>query len=89
MNFADIEPQRRAECAIDAITISEIDHGRQHRRPSVVTAREALVCLQFEAFFVCVAAQNIANGISLSAEDLQRLALAARRIETIASEVTG
>jgi hypothetical protein len=91
MNYADVEPERRADVAIDTITVAELMHRRkrEHRRPPALTAREALVCLQFEAFFVAVAASNLANGVALTEADRERLLLAARRCDVIGSEVTG
>ncbi len=43
-------------------------------------AANVLRCIQNEALIVVVAACNIANGLTLSSEDLERLILAAARI---------
>lgn len=81
-----IEPQRLAECVIDALKV-------EHRRPvhlqqgrRGITARDALRALHFEAFLVCIAAANLANGIELSEEDRQRLMQAFGRIDQIVEE---
>lgn len=81
-----IEPQRLAECVIDRIKIERGKHGDAAGRP--LSAREGLMALHFEAHFVAVAAQNVAQGIALEADDLARLMVAWARIAFIANVVT-
>lgn len=83
----EVEPGRRASVALDAIATARSTHARTHRRPAALTAREALAVLQFDAFFVSVAAANVRNGVKMEDEDFDRLALAIRTIDKIAAEV--
>jgi len=85
----EIDAERRADVAIDSIVVARREHERQNRRPRALSARDALIALEAEAFFVSVAACNLANGVELSEDDRERLLLAYRRIDTIANEVTG
>ena len=87
MNLAQVDPQRRVSVAEDAITAADAAHQRQCRRPPVLSARDALTALQFEALLVSVAACNVISGEELTEEDLARLLLAARRIDCIVAEV--
>lgn len=80
-----IEPQRLAEAVADRIKVDRRKHGDAGRPMS---AREALIALHFEAHFVAVAAQNMAQGIALDADDLARLMVAWSRIAFIANVVT-
>ncbi|SOD15899.1 CHC2 zinc finger domain-containing protein [Nitrosomonas ureae] len=56
----------------------ESSHSQPIRNPFPATA--VLRCIQTEALIVAVAALNIAKGISLTQQDLDRLVLAASRI---------
>lgn len=87
MTLNDVDPGRRAAVVLDSLTRAEIEHRRQQRRPAALTAREALEAVRFESLLVAVAAGNLANGADLSDDDLDRLLLAANRIERIAGEV--
>ena len=78
-----IEPQRLAGCVIDRVMI---DRRKRDYTGRTLTAREALQAVRFEAQFVAVAAQNLAQGIALEADDLNRLLVAWARIDTIATE---
>lgn len=78
-----IEPQRVAQCVIDELTIARRRSGHSGRG---LSAREGLQALDFEARLVAVAAQNVAHGMALQADDLSRLMLAWARITTIAKE---
>ena len=82
----DVDLQRRAPEALDIINASRQQHRREHRRPKALSAREALAALQFEALLVATAAGNLRAGVALSNDDFDRLAVAARWIETIAQE---
>lgn len=86
-DFRLVEPERRAEVLIDIVTIEARAYGR--KRPRSFSAREALICLEFEAMFVAVAAGNLAHGVALSDEDRRRLWLAHQRITVICDEVNG
>jgi hypothetical protein len=78
-----IEPQRLAGSVIDEVVIQRRKRDYNGR---ALTAREALQAVRFEAQFVAVAAQNLAQGIALEADDLNRLLVAWARIDTIATE---
>lgn len=62
-----------------------IDDGRKpvSINPSALSPRAALEVLSFEAELVAVAAGNIANGVLMSATDIDRLYLASNRIYKI------
>ena len=79
-----IEPQRLAECVIDQL---KIDERKTPRTGPRITAREALRALWFEAQVIVVGAHNVANGLTLSDEDLDRVATAWSRIDFICREV--
>lgn len=78
-----IEPPRLAACVIDELVIAR----RKPIAPVGITAREALIALRFETWFVAIAAENLAQGLALSDEDRARLLIAHGRIATIAEEV--
>lgn len=86
MSLADVHAERRADCALDGIVSARRTWERANRRPRSLSAREALVALEFEALFVSVAAMNLANGVELTEGDRERLLLAHSRIDTIVSE---
>lgn len=79
-----IEPQRLAACVIDELTI---ERRQSAERRHGITAREALHALRYEAWFVAVAAENMAYGLPLSHDDRARLLIANGLIETIADKV--
>jgi hypothetical protein len=83
----DVDAERRAGVALDTITTTWQQWQRQNRPPKALTAREALAALEFEALLVCTAAASLRNGVELTDADFERLTLAYRRIDTIASEV--
>ena len=85
----EVEPARRAECAIDEINAARRQWERQHRRPRVLSAREALMVIEFESTLVTVAAGNLATGVVLTQADHDRLSLAKHRISTIIDEAIG
>jgi len=87
LDLQSIEAGRRAGVALDAITTARSTHARTHRRPAAITAREGLAALEFESLLVWTAAHNIAHRIDLSAEDLERLTVACKRITAIVQEV--
>lgn len=87
--YAELEPARRAACALDDIAVASRAWKRANRRPRAISARDALVALQFEALLVAVAAGNLAHGVDLSDEDRERLTLAAARIGVIVDEAVG
>lgn len=86
MNLADVEPERRADVALDEVLSAVSAWDRRIRRPAALTPREALVALEFEALFVCVAASNLAAGFDLTDEDRERLRLAYARIDRLMRE---
>ncbi len=89
LEITAVEPQRRAAVAIDRITSGKREWSRANRRPRALTAREALLALQFESLFVYTFACNLNGGVPMTVEDRERLALACRRIDTIANEAAG
>ncbi len=52
-------------------------------RPTPLPARDALHLLAREASLIAIAAANVANGVTLTAKDLNRLLTAASRIANI------
>jgi hypothetical protein len=64
--------------------------GREpQRQPRLLTAGQALELLDNEANLVAVAAGNIANGVTLTQPDLDRLLVAAGRVSWLRSESIG
>jgi hypothetical protein len=59
------------------------DVNAPKRKPLPFPARDALEILAAEANLVAVAAGNVANGVTLTAEDLHRVMKAAGRIQVI------
>ena len=57
------------------------------RRRGLLTAGQALDVLAFESSLVRLAASNVANGHHLTEADLERLGVAAARIQAVTSEV--
>lgn len=76
-----IEPQRLAECVIDQLKIERRKSPADTRHG--LSAREALIALQFEAQLIAVAAHSLSQGFTLSAHDLARLLVAWARVEAI------
>ena len=68
LEFADLFPERAAG-----------HHVRGDRRP--FSALDILRCMDYEALIVAVAAGNLAMGKALSDDDLERLTLAASRLQ--------
>lgn len=65
-----------------------IDDGREpaSTKPTSLPPRAALGALAFEATLIAVAAGNVAQGLALDAADLNRVMVAAGRIQGIAGE---
>jgi hypothetical protein len=82
-----VTPARLGPVVLDHISASRRDWQRKNRRPSALTAREALAALQFEALLVWVAASNIRHGATLTDEDFERLTTACRHIDLVCDEV--
>ena len=59
----------------------------QLRRRAMLSARQAIDLIEFECLLVWTAAFNLANGHALTREDLERLAVAGRRIQAAIDEV--
>jgi hypothetical protein len=55
-------------------------------KPTALSPRAALGALAFETLLVAVAAGNLAKGVSLTAGDVQRVMVAAGRIQHIAGD---
>lgn len=83
--LGDIEVTRRSAVAMDQIRRSRLDHERQ--RPPALTAREALVALQFEALVVYLMACQIKAGATLPPCDVSRLATCCARLDLLVDEV--
>lgn len=62
-------------------------HGAPHKRRALLSAAQCLEIVAFETMLVGTAAFNLANGHSLTADDLQRLGVACGRIQALAAEV--
>jgi hypothetical protein len=88
IDFEGVDLVRRSSVALDQVQTSRQSWAAEHRRPRALTAREALIALQFEATLVCVAAANVAAGVELQAEDFERLTVACGRIDAIVDEAT-
>ena len=86
-DFNLVEPERKADVLIDRLTLDQREHHR--KRPRSFTAREALVCLEFEALLIATAASNVAYGVPLGDEDRQRIWLAYSRVQAIVDEIAG
>ena len=82
----ELDPGRRAPVALDSVISARREWSRQHRRPAALTAREALVALQFEASVVWTVGANLRNGCELTEDDWERMTLALRRIDLIVEE---
>ena len=81
-----IEPKRLAGCVIDQLIIRQRRPAEQRWR---LSAREALHALRYEAWFVAVAAENLAHGLALSDDDRARLLIASGHVEVILAFVEG
>lgn len=57
------------------------------RRRGMLTAGQCLDVISFECLLTWTAAINLANGHTLTPDDLARLSIAAERIQSLASEV--
>jgi hypothetical protein len=86
-DLQDVDPGRRAAVAIDEIGRDRREWSRTNRRPPAVTARQAIEVIEFECLLVWTAAFNLANGHALTADDLDRLTIAAARIQAVIDEV--
>ena len=73
--------------ALGVLKVSEgsVRDGSMSKR-TTLHARDAIGALYIESNIVAVAALNIANGVSLRPADLERLELAAGRIQLIAED---
>jgi hypothetical protein len=92
MNLSDlglVDAELVAAAVLDDIGAAQRAWQRQNVRPRVLSAREALIALEFETLLVGVAASNLANGVELSDRDRERLMLACERITAIADEAVG
>ncbi|MEI6760158.1 MAG: hypothetical protein WCO22_06865 [Betaproteobacteria bacterium] len=90
-----------AGCTVDAVLgalgleLSDLfppreKSGREpQRQPRLLTAPQALELLEAEATFIAVAARNIANGVTLTQPDLDRLLLAAGRVGWLRDQSLG
>lgn len=88
VDLQSVDPDRRAEVALDHVRIERQRWAVSNRRPAALSAREALVAVHFECLVIWTAAQNLRQGVELTDEDMDRLSLAQRRIDAIVDEVT-
>lgn len=86
-DIALVAPERKAEILIDKLSVDARRYQRKKERS--FTAREGLICAQFEVLLAAVAASNLARGVELTDEDRDRLWLASERLTTIAEEAVG
>lgn len=84
-----VDSERRAAAVLGDIGTAARAWQRQNRRPRALSAREALIALQFETLLIGVAASNLVNGVELSEDDYERLMLACSRITAISDEAIG
>lgn len=84
--FADIDAERRAPAALDEVRSAQAAWDRQHRRPPVITAREALAVLQFDSTVVFLVAEALAAGHTPTEEDREALKRACLHIDAIYGE---
>lgn len=78
-----IEPQRLAGCVLDQARIERRRPGNSGRP---LTSREALQAARFEVQLTAVAAENLAQGFTLTDSDRARLLVAWARLEALALE---
>lgn len=62
-------------------------HGSPQKRRRLLSAQQCLDVIEFETTLVATAASNLANGHPLTTDDLDRLAVAAARIQALSTEV--
>jgi hypothetical protein len=86
-DLQEVDAERRASVAGDAITSARIQWDRRESPSSALTAREGLAAIQFEALLVWTAAANIRNGVELTQTDFDRLSIACQWIDLICDEV--
>jgi hypothetical protein len=86
-DLAEVDPELRAEAALDEVVHQRRQWERANKRPPALTLREALAALEFEAQVVWTAAANVRWGLALTDEDFDRLSLACRRFAAISTEV--
>jgi hypothetical protein len=67
LEFSDLFPERA------------LDHRRPERRP--FNAHDILACVSFEALLVSLAATNLAQGLTPTQQDHERLIVAAARLQ--------
>lgn len=65
----------------------EPHHSAKPKRIGMLSAAQALEVIGFECTLIFTAAFNLANGHALTADDLQRLGAAAKRVQSIIAEV--
>jgi hypothetical protein len=85
-DFSEIDVDRRAAAVLDDIDAASREWHRRNHRPRALSARDALLALQFEALVVAVAANNVRQGVALTDADHDRLLLASERISVIVDE---
>lgn len=90
-----------ANCSVDAVLgalgleMSDLfppraKSGREpQRQPRLLTAPQALELLEAEATFIAMAARNVANGVTLTQPDLDRLLVAAGRVGWLRAQSLG
>ena len=79
----EVEPDRRALVALDAVTSRRRAWQCDNRRPASLTAREALESVQFEALLLWTAWANVLDGVELTDDDHERIAIAGQRIQAV------
>ena len=79
----EVKPDRRALVALDAVTSRRRAWQRDNRRVPSLTAREALEAMQFEALLLWTAWANVLDGVELTDDDHERIAIAGQRIQAV------
>ncbi|MEP7301713.1 MAG: hypothetical protein ABI699_09305 [Caldimonas sp.] len=83
-DFDLVDGERKADVLLDRVRVESREHVR--KRDRAFTNRDALLCLEFEALLVAVAASNLARGVALTDDDRARLWLAYGRMQAIVDE---
>jgi hypothetical protein len=82
----EVDAERRAAVALDEIRASHRQFDRAQRRPSAISARDALAAVHFECLVLWTAWANLLNGEELSLEDHERVSVAMARILAVYEE---
>lgn len=88
LNLREVDPERRASVAQDAIVSSRKSHEREHRRQRALTYRDTLEALRFDCTLMVVCMGNILHGELLTEADFARVTRAMASINSLLDEAT-